>query len=111
MLPFTLQSASAFNQPLSLDTSSVTEMEGMFAVRCERALASAPTVGASLHAACTAAVSPRPSASNSACHPFFLCFPFTRQGASAFNQPLSLDTSSVTDMAAMFYVRSARALP
>ena len=36
---------------------------------------------------------------------------FTRQGASAFNQPLSLDTSRVTDMALMFYVRSARALP
>ena len=35
----------------------------------------------------------------------------TRQYASAFNQPLSLDTSSVTDMGSMFYVRSARALP
>ena len=34
----------------------------------------------------------------------------TRQGASAFNQPLSFDTSSVTDMTSMFYVRSARAL-
>ena len=29
--------------------------------------------------------------------------------ASAFNQPLSLDTSSVTDMADMFYARSSRA--
>ena len=36
---------------------------------------------------------------------------FTRQDASAFNQPLSLDTSSVTSMRLMFYVRSARALP
>ena len=34
----------------------------------------------------------------------------TRQVASAFNQPLSFDTSSVTDMGYMFYVRSARAL-
>ena len=34
-----------------------------------------------------------------------------RQGASAFNQPLSLDTSSVTNMQNMFYVRSTRALP
>jgi len=37
-------------------------------------------------------------------------FDSTRQGASAFNQPLSFDTSSVTDMYRMFYVRSARAL-
>jgi len=36
--------------------------------------------------------------------------PSTRQGASAFNQPLSFDTSSVTTMYRMFKVRSARAL-
>ena len=30
--------------------------------------------------------------------------------ARAFNQPLSFDTSSVTDMRYMFYVRSSRAL-
>ena len=35
----------------------------------------------------------------------------TRQRASAFNQPLSFDTSSVTNMDYMFHVRSARALP
>ena len=46
--------ASAFNQPLSLDTSSVTDTTYMF------------------------------------------------EGASAFNQPLSFDTSSVTDMRHMF---------
>ena len=34
----------------------------------------------------------------------------TRQYASAFNQPLSFDTSSVTTMHAMFSVRSAHAL-
>ena len=34
----------------------------------------------------------------------------TRQGASAFNQPLSFDTSKVMDMRLVFYVRSARAL-
>ena len=34
----------------------------------------------------------------------------TRQYASAFNQPLSFDTSKVTDMSYMFQVRSARAL-
>eukprot|EP00964_Phaeocystis_antarctica_P045599 scaffold26259_cov55-Phaeocystis_antarctica.AAC.2 len=34
----------------------------------------------------------------------------TRQEASAFNQPLSFDTSSVTTMYSMFGVRSAHAL-
>ena len=34
----------------------------------------------------------------------------TRQSASAFNQPVSFDTSKVTTMYQMFYVRSARAL-
>jgi len=29
-------------------------------------------------------------------------------GVSAFNQPLSFDTSSVTTMSLMFYVRSPR---
>ena len=37
--------------------------------------------------------------------------PSTRQKASAFNQPLSFDTSKVMTMDSMFYVRSARALP
>jgi len=35
-----------------------------------------------------------------------MCLGATRQGASAFNQPLSLDTSSVTDMGSMFYSAS-----
>ena len=35
----------------------------------------------------------------------------TRQSASAFNQPLSFDTSSVTSISDMFYVRSAQAPP
>ena len=34
--------------------------------------------------------------------------PLTRQSASAFNQPLSFDTSSVTTMGYIFYVRSPR---
>ena len=34
--------------------------------------------------------------------------PSTRQFASAFNQPLSFDTSSVKTMSQMFYVRSPR---
>jgi hypothetical protein len=36
--------------------------------------------------------------------------PSTRQHAYAFNQPLSFDTSKVTDIGGMFTVRSARAL-
>ena len=43
--------------------------------------------------------------------PRIVCPPFgSRQGASAFNQPLSFNTSSVTTMRSMFNVRSARAL-
>ena len=57
-------SASKFNQPLSLDTSSVTTMGGMFYVQ--------------------------PAGKH----------------ASKFNQPLSLDTSSVTSMIFMFGVRA-----
>ena len=52
---------SAFNQPLSLDTSSVTDMGYMFDVRSARALPSASTVGAFQHAACAAAAAPTPS--------------------------------------------------
>ena len=33
------------------------------------------------------------------------CPLWTRQYAAAFDQPLSFDTSSVTDMTTMFYVR------
>jgi len=39
-----------------------------------------------------------------------MLLPLTRQNAHAFNQSLSWDTSSVTNMYAMFTVRSARAL-
>ena len=48
-----------------------------------------------------------------ACRPCSHAFPFRlgTQGALAFDQPLSFDTSSVTSMAYMFRVRSARALP
>ena len=44
--------------------------------------------------------------------PPFHASPWTRQNMySIFNQPLSLETSSVTDMSYMFQVRSARAPP
>ena len=41
-LPSTLQHAYAFNQPLSFDTSKVTNMVAMFDVRSARALARKP---------------------------------------------------------------------
>ena len=94
LLP-TRQSASAFNQPLSLDTSSVTTMYGMFHVR-------------SLHATCAVAVL-WPSHFLTSPHLTSPLLP-TRQSASAFNQPLSFDTSSVTTMQGMFQVRSTPVL-
>ena len=39
-----------------------------------------------------------------------MLLPSTRQYATAFNQPVSFNTSKVTDMKQMFEVRSARAL-
>ena len=98
--------ASAFNQPLSFDTSSVTTMRWMFSVRsapcpvppkCSRALP------------CTCLRRRRPPPSHRpAARPAHVCPRFdSRQSASAFNQPLSFDTSSVTGMSWMFYVRSS----
>ena len=107
------QYASAFNQPLSFDTSSVTATSYMFYVRsspcpapnlCSRALSCkllaprSPAVSRLLTGVYLA---------STACPPFD-----SRQYATVFNQPLSFDTSSVTDMRGMFYVRSSpRALP
>ena len=106
----TRQGASAFNQPLSFDTSKVTTMSYMFYVRSARALApTALSRALPVHADCVAATQ-RPHASRAAP----LLTPHarlsTRQYASAFNQALSFDTSKVTNMGYMFYVRSARAL-
>ena len=52
----TRQDASAFNQPLSLDTSSVTSMSYMFDVRLPppRVPCARRPAGSSVHAACTA---------------------------------------------------------
>ena len=101
------QSAYAFNQPLSWDTSGVTDMSWMFHVRCAPC-APAPQSAVSpspVHAART----PRPRATSRlparspprtvcpACDP--------RQLAEAFDQPLSWDTSSVTNMYQLFSVR------
>ena len=104
------QNAKAFNQPLSLDTSSVTDMFAMFNVRSARALTPSLKSGPlPVHTACAAA-GPFPRASQHARRPASYALLPTWQSASTFNQPLSFDTSSVTDMQAMFDVRSARAL-
>jgi len=72
----TRQSASAFNQPLSWDTSSVTDMRYMFQVRFARAPASSlHSWVLCLHAACAAAA-PTPSRLHARLSPLFLCFPF-----------------------------------
>ena len=83
-------------------------MQGMFFVRSARALApTALSRALPVHAACVAATQ-RPHASRAAPLPAsHACLP-TRQYASVFNQPLSFDTSKVTDMGYMFQVRSAR---
>ena len=64
----TRQEADAFNQPLSFDTSSVTDMSYMFFVRSARALPLIPRWFLPLHVACAAAA-PRPIASRPACRP------------------------------------------
>jgi len=71
------QSASAFNQPLSFDTSSVTTMEYMFQVRSARAPASrSHSWVLPLHAACAAAAAPTASRLHARLSPLVLCFPF-----------------------------------
>ena len=85
-------------------------MYGMFQVRSARALPP-PALSRALpvRAACDTATQ-RPHASRAAPLPASHALLSTRQSAKAFNQPLSFDTSKVTNMSFMFYVRSARAL-
>eukprot|EP00964_Phaeocystis_antarctica_P121549 scaffold85205_cov60-Phaeocystis_antarctica.AAC.1 len=64
-----------------------------------------------VRAACAAASTSRPPAVRSASRPESHAPSFDpAQDAYAFNRPLSFDTSSVTDMGYMFWVRSACAL-
>ena len=100
-----------FNWDISnWDTSRVTTMSGMFAVRSARALApSLQSAPARVHATSTAAAT-RPVAFQPAPRPASYALLSTRQGASKFNQPVSFPTSSVTNIRGMFAVRSARAL-
>ena len=69
-------------------------MRSMFEVRSTRALAPSNQSGPGSGGTSPRIVSPLS----------------TRQDAVAFNQPLTFDMSSVTDMDYMFSVRSARAL-
>ena len=80
----TRQRAYEFNQPLSFDTSSVTEMSSMFHFR----VLSSPVFDRRSLTSTT----PRRSMETTT--------------ASAFNQPLNFDTSRVTRMSLMFGVRA-----
>ena len=103
------QGAVAFNLPLSFDTSSVTTMGHMFRVRsslvpCPPRSGVEPSPARCLHR--RRPPPPAPAGLHTSLHT--ACPPFdSRQNAKAFNQPLSFDTSSVTDMRQMFYVRSS----
>ena len=108
----TRQLARAFNQPLGFDTSSVTTMGYMFLVRSAHALAP-PSLHSRALFPCMPLVRcrrPTPSRPRPTPRPASYALLSTRQYASAFNQPLSFDTSSVTTMSYMFSVRSAHAL-
>ena len=103
--------ASSFNQPVNFDTSSVTNMYGMFYVRSPRVPCPNPSSQVS---ACAPLAAPlrhvlasAPSGPHLAPHRAHALLT-TRQEAVKFNQPLTFDTSSVTDMKRMFSVRSPR---
>ena len=95
-----------FNQPLSFDTSSVTTMRYMFLVRCP---VPAPNQQSSLplRDACTAVARHLPPPDPHLAPHRMPSLRSSAQYASAFNQPLSFDTSKVTIMQQIFYVRSA----
>eukprot|EP00964_Phaeocystis_antarctica_P102341 scaffold67699_cov63-Phaeocystis_antarctica.AAC.1 len=101
------RAASVFNQPLSFETTRPASQTWAGCSPCAPPHALPPICSRALP--CTLLAPPSPAASRlpartssrTACPPFD-----PRQGASAFNQPLSFDTSSVTTMYAMFHVRS-----
>ena len=105
----TRQQASAFNQPLSLDTSKVTAINHMFNVR-PRTRAThmhlIPSVSLASPSPHTGLLLPGLLAVYSSSAVYALLS--TWQEAAAFNQPLSFDTSSVTHIQNMFAVRSPR---
>ena len=95
------QYATAFNQPLSFNISSVTSMYRMFYVRSTPAHATHSPLGPML----PRPPPPRPPASWPGVSPSQHASLWTRQNARAFNQPLTFDASSVTSMRYMFQVR------
>ena len=83
----------------------------MFFVRSARALAP-KSLESDLARACRSRCHrSTPSRLPARTSPRIACFSLsTRQSARKFNQPLSFDTSKVTNMYRMFWVRSARDL-
>eukprot|EP00964_Phaeocystis_antarctica_P007052 scaffold3824_cov58-Phaeocystis_antarctica.AAC.1 len=89
--------AKAFNQLLTFDTSTVTDMSSMFQARSSPCPAPNLHLSLPLHAACTTATRLPPTDQYRSLSKAFPPFD-SRQGAWVFNQPLSFDTSSVTTM-------------
>ena len=110
----------AFNQPLSLDTSSLTSMHSMFkqteafnqplhfsdTSRVEIMKEMFKVLGTSPLHTLLGPPPPHLPSPDPDTRPASYGHRSTRQQASAFNQPLSLDTSSVTTMEGMFAVCS-----
>ena len=96
-----------FNQPLSFDTSSVTDMGYMFGV-CAPPRALPLVCGRAPPARCVrrGRVRHPPPANPYTLLRILRALLSTRQQASAFNQPLSFDMSSAPDLSHMFRVRS-----
>eukprot|EP00964_Phaeocystis_antarctica_P017044 scaffold9391_cov52-Phaeocystis_antarctica.AAC.1 len=87
-------------------------MSNMLAVRSAHAPAPSTFTAGPSFRACRVCAAAGPDAFLPPAHipcPASYALPSTRQHASTFNQPLSFDTSSVTDMRFMFNVRSAHA--
>ena len=101
-----------FNADISgWDTSSVTTMRAMFYVRSARALgpqALSRAFSPCMPLVCRHHTTGPPAFRLAPLPPASHALPSTWQYASAFNQPLSFDTSSVTDMYYMLGVRSPR---
>ena len=104
----TRQNAVSFNQPLSFDISNLENgaMRDTFSVRVPWT----PSLESDRLRACRLRRrAPRPPPDPHLA-PASYALLSTRQKTYKFNQPLSLDTSKVTNMGNMFRVRSARAL-